>query len=136
MSEPTEPKLLPCPFCGGEAEIESEGLNEHRGYSIACETCNLECTSFGDSEPREIVIARWNTRANPAPVPKPLVWEDCHRSPHLRAETAFGLYEIFVRMDEIVAKCCGGQLQPCDSIEHGKQLCEQDYQRRFREMCE
>jgi hypothetical protein len=30
-----EPKLLPCPFCAGEAEIESEGLNEHRGYSIA-----------------------------------------------------------------------------------------------------
>lgn len=48
-------KLKPCPFCGGEAEIE-----DMKGeYSVICNTC------FGASdicETKEETIAAWNRR--------------------------------------------------------------------------
>lgn len=62
--EEVEPKLLPCPFCGGEAEVSSVSGSVDTMYTVGCigENCKAGpiVTSF-DSE--EAAIAIWNTRA-------------------------------------------------------------------------
>lgn len=54
-------ELLPCPFCGNEAEIlTAESM--HGGYLFGI-MCN-DCRSRGDVYDTEAkVIAAWNTRA-------------------------------------------------------------------------
>lgn len=54
-------KLLPCPFCGGEAIL----LKDHKkfGLYVACTVC-AACTITG-TQPE--AIAAWNRRASPAP---------------------------------------------------------------------
>jgi len=57
-------KLLPCPFCGGEA-----CMNEHvfTGYSsmfgVICLDCCAETWQFYDT--KEEAAAAWNRRAQP-----------------------------------------------------------------------
>lgn len=59
------PKLKPCPFCGGEAEIYG-GLID--GYGVQCLSCFSSTTEFegvrGDYEDTAIpkAITAWNTR--------------------------------------------------------------------------
>lgn len=49
------PELLPCPFCGGAARVESFGTD----YIAECTLCNASCAS-GDT--RERAAAVWNSR--------------------------------------------------------------------------
>lgn len=49
-----EKKLLPCPFCGGEAFFATEG-----GNWIACKLCGAETDYF---ERAKEAINAWNTR--------------------------------------------------------------------------
>ena len=49
-------KLLPCPFCGGEAELFNGGPG--RAF-IMCDGCR--CTS--DDGTTERIVAAWNRRA-------------------------------------------------------------------------
>ena len=53
-------KLLPCPFCGGPAQIVSGGPGCHY---VRCEGCS----TTGPDRLRESAIAIWNRRS-PAPV--------------------------------------------------------------------
>ena len=57
----TDTTPLPCPFCNGEAELESESC----GWRVAC--TNVECFTQGpwptDCTEAEALTA-WNTRAN------------------------------------------------------------------------
>ena len=58
----TPPELLPCPFCGGEAErttIEEEGDN-FGGDVITCKRCFASShVEFGF---KENIVSHWNTR--------------------------------------------------------------------------
>ena len=60
------PELKPCPFCGGEAQIEHEYTGA--GYSyVCCKKCGLKSVSFMRSF--EIAsdieaIKYWNRRAD------------------------------------------------------------------------
>ena len=71
------PDLLPCPFCGGAAELQ-KGLVAFDDYEIHCGGCGMAGPSFGamDVTPsaKAESIAAWNTRATPRV--KPLVWEE------------------------------------------------------------
>jgi hypothetical protein len=80
----------------------------------------------------------WSENANPAPVPKPLVWEELNNFDSAKANSAFGEYWVTAaeRQTKFWWRSTGNNYSPCDSIEHGKSLCESDYQRLFREMCE
>lgn len=55
----SEIKLLPCPFCGGEAELIKRKSNFPYIHGVWCIGCNCR-TSFEKSE--EIAIEKWNNR--------------------------------------------------------------------------
>ena len=60
--------LLPCPFCGGEADVEeipgSPFTNEPYMWAVGCEECNIGWYK----ETKEEAIAAWNCRADAVPV--------------------------------------------------------------------
>jgi len=57
-------KLLPCPFCGGEAHkriafpCDPDGL-EMNLHIVGCKTCDIEFSWLWDEE---VAIELWNTR--------------------------------------------------------------------------
>jgi Lar family restriction alleviation protein len=53
----SEIKLLPCPFCGGEAILHHNGLTEKD--HVTCLDC---CCRTKDSITKEEAIKQWNTR--------------------------------------------------------------------------
>lgn len=61
-------KLLPCPFCGGEARIQCAGVcMKHDGqstdYFVSCHDCNASTQRYFETE--QEAIAAWNLRAAP-----------------------------------------------------------------------
>ena len=56
-------ELLPCPFCGGEAEVLD--YPEVKAYCVACLECGVETLIYSS---KEKVIKNWNTRTNKIPV--------------------------------------------------------------------
>lgn len=63
-------ELLPCPFCGGEAEVNQIG-NEYtrsRGFEVKCLTwgCVTKKRAMVIRQPlekaREFAVSRWNQR--------------------------------------------------------------------------
>lgn len=54
-------ELKPCPFCGGEAILESNKLRYGTIYSAYCQKCGAEITGFSEHE----AVAAWNRRAQP-----------------------------------------------------------------------
>ena len=61
----TDEALLPCPFCGGEAERLDIDEGENAGGSCIC--CK-ECMACGNVEFgfKENFVSNWNRRATPA----------------------------------------------------------------------
>lgn len=67
-------KLLPCPFCGGDAKLKtarkSDGQISYDSIYVACLNCRstgLSYTTYYNvsSNPEEEAIAAWNRRAEP-----------------------------------------------------------------------
>jgi hypothetical protein len=61
-------KLLPCPFCGGEAALSSDSNVEHgreiRYWIVRCPKALCDASvGEGGNFSRELAIAKWNTRA-------------------------------------------------------------------------
>ena len=59
-------KLLPCPFCGGEAKVlkhtfmDDDGFEDIWGWSIECMDCHVATRGYnGEGQ----AIDAWNTRA-------------------------------------------------------------------------
>lgn len=55
--------LLPCPFCGGEANFQEEHANHWR---VVCMSCGVRHTALvvREADPRPKLVAAWNTRAD------------------------------------------------------------------------
>lgn len=68
-------KMLPCPFCGGEASIGSTTYSEitvreqewdqDTFYHVGCMHCGGECKGVVGFETREAAAAEWNKRVMP-----------------------------------------------------------------------
>lgn len=54
-----EDELLPCPFCGGAADIDHDHTVEEN-HAYGCRSCNVWFNAFIEGDP----ITAWNTRAN------------------------------------------------------------------------
>lgn len=57
--------LKPCPFCGGQADIENIGSGEVEDeyfYMISCEECGASACFGDDSETKDGAISKWNRR--------------------------------------------------------------------------
>lgn len=74
-------ELLPCPFCGGEAEINQIG-NDHtpkRGFEVKCAAwgCATKKRAMVIRQPvekaREFAVAAWNHRAAPPTAAAPTI---------------------------------------------------------------
>ena len=66
---PNSNQLLPCPFCGGEAEIHRWSIpNEENCAQVRCKSILCGARSYEAHEPMtqdevdEIAIAAWNMR--------------------------------------------------------------------------
>lgn len=60
----SETKLLPCPFCGGEAEVETGSVFMWE-HIIVCKNCGASSkmmNGIAPSQAREKAINAWNTR--------------------------------------------------------------------------
>lgn len=59
-----EIKLKPCPFCGGEAKIIGERVNNKELYLVKCRDNDCDVQPFTDSfRSMDRAIKAWNTRA-------------------------------------------------------------------------
>ena len=62
-------QILPCPFCGGPAEVEQVGVgDEYVTFTVGCNESGgtIECMgyqSLSTYPTRKAAIAAWNTRA-------------------------------------------------------------------------
>lgn len=77
-------ELLPCPFCGGDAEQDYQRSFRHlsggrldHGAAIYCTSCNADmimCRAdhpeLSDEERMAVMVENWNRRAAPAPQPR------------------------------------------------------------------
>ncbi|GAO78686.1 Lar family restriction alleviation protein [Sphingopyxis sp. C-1] len=64
---PVTPELLPCPFCGGPAELRQDvnyqtGEPLNAAWFAICSPCDL-IRDQAWSVPRDTAIEQWNTRA-------------------------------------------------------------------------
>ena len=64
-------KLLPCPFCGGKAELTMKGnVHSTRKCIVKCTACRYQRTDaalrYGDDWLHATAIAAWNRRATTA----------------------------------------------------------------------
>lgn len=64
MTHHTDAELLPCPFCGDNAETDY--IPEHHSYAIEC--YSIGCAARVIKETAEDAIAAWNRRAPAVPV--------------------------------------------------------------------
>lgn len=69
----THEKLLPCPFCGGEAEIWRASADPKRPAWVGCMGRCAVLVSR-EYETTEEAIAAWNRRTPPAAGPEPWGW--------------------------------------------------------------
>lgn len=104
-------RLLACPFCGGEAErgplCSEDGGTYVDRMGVYCRACNFEMSStprkveHGDGWPwRDLaeVTAKWNTRADLAPVAKPPIAEIEIASQSSAANTPYAVKEFVERV--------------------------------------
>ena len=78
-------ELLPCPFCGGKAELATINNLGHDiiGVVVRCKNCHSEGSSFKygymspeENERTEKAIAAWNNRANSRETTQKLIKKD------------------------------------------------------------
>ena len=52
-------KIKPCPFCGGEAELWNNNIEEYKLYAVQCKNCGMVTPYWFDDE---LAVEQWNRR--------------------------------------------------------------------------
>lgn len=131
-----QPSLLPCPFCGGEAEAKSDHTVE-QSHFVFCKSCRL--TIVDDDAPWSC-LAYWNTRAAIAPVVKELQWVDDNT--YGLGQWGNGIFNYQIRLDPgrdhwrwrrvgSDTWYYGEEGQPPLTKERAKDAAQADYERRI-----
>ena len=74
-------KLLPCPFCGGEAEVIFDGDGEMSAVAVKCKDCGITTIHYLDDTRK--AIEAWNRRVEPKEPKEPkeraenAQWTEC-----------------------------------------------------------
>ena len=68
----SDPKLLPGPFCGGNAGLYFQ-LDDLDDWVVMCDVCGARSCQEGIRYDRELAVADWNARVAPE-----LVCDRCH----------------------------------------------------------
>jgi hypothetical protein len=90
----TDPKLLPCPFCGGNPYTST--------YYLGCDGCDIHFDIFGSSFGK--AAARWNTRHPSVDTGKMLVArEDVERVRKALGESAILFKGLIIGTDWEIA---------------------------------
>lgn len=62
----SDERLLPCPFCGGEAEVITTKTRQGQTSSVRCSKCSCKVTilkpAFYDGDVEKDTVEHWNTR--------------------------------------------------------------------------
>lgn len=85
-------KLLPCPFCGGEARLQRR--NKKHGYYVVCKACGCRTPYYqyqflSREELRNTAIATWNTR-----IPIDRIIEQLERLCEYNSEQTFTYHDV------------------------------------------
>ena len=94
-------ELKPCPFCGGEAKVQSDLWPRF----VYCQTCNartVNITDFGD-EGTDKAVSKWNQRVDNSRNSIPIDWLN-----KLRKDNRIGLDELET-IDWIISEWCSEQ---------------------------
>lgn len=78
-------KLLPCPFCGGEAEIV-KWHNAPAGHFVDCNNIDCEVQPQHAGRTKGLAITAWNTRTQPTANESMQQWIDHHNARADKAE--------------------------------------------------
>lgn len=103
-------ELLPCPFCGGEAEIlTAESMYGGNLYGVLCDCCAGRTDVF-DTEAE--AIAAWNSRAERTCFADEVTHRDCKYSVNRgwRERTC----RIEERNGDLYCNACGEMVGTCD----------------------
>ena len=68
-------ELLPCPFCGS-TELVLDNLVDDYDYSVSCGECEVQQLA---NYPKDIAVARWNTRAPESTSPRQFAAKELSR---------------------------------------------------------
>jgi Lar family restriction alleviation protein len=74
MTERTQPMtatLLPCPFCGGRANLYTNKVDFVEKWSVGCGDCNADMDACEDTQAE--AAEAWNTRST-SPSGSPVGW--------------------------------------------------------------
>lgn len=108
-------ELLPCPFCGGEAEIN--GANKY-GWSVWCKKCHSN-NNWGHAMEQEAIEA-WNTRVETVTVTGTTIVTDTPRITYVPERTCKRITLGLERKREIatvswVCSACGKHMSRDDN---------------------
>ena len=89
-------KLLPCPFCGGEAVVLSYDNGFNNWFQVVCKECNVSQTG-SDNWTKNNAIEHWNTRK-----PMERIVEQLEEIKGRYSKEEFGIRGIIQKAIEIV----------------------------------
>jgi Lar family restriction alleviation protein len=126
-------ELLPCPFCGGEADIEeipgSPFTNEPYTWAVGCKSCNIGWYEETQAE----ATSKWNRRAQPENEPltlEELIQKCTPKAAELLKRGLFGAVKVCA-VDETIQKTNADRIRSMSDEELARFLWEQNGGNRY-----
>lgn len=145
VTQAGEPKLLPCPFCGGEAQLDI-GKMVFEDAEVSCSSCGMTGPNFdeqlGSDHNRHCAIAAWNDRPRLASTQEPAGEAQRLRTALIEAGRAAGAHladnvsndflmripeEVRLKMESLRTAASPFPREIEEALGHLKWLCDHAY---------